>query len=105
MKKLIVALGLISLIVGVLLISVSAIPLSKWSTISVEHPKSELVLNKAFEVPSSSATTHVVYLAQGDNVTMNGAITAVGSSRSALKRLIVSVKDDSKRPLYREAIT
>ncbi len=99
MEKLVVALGLILLIVGVVLISGSAIPVSKWSTIFVENPKSELVLNKTFEVPASSFTTNIVYLAQGDNVTMNGAITAVGSSRSVSKELDFSVKADSETVL------
>ena len=96
MKKALLAIGIIFLIAGVTLASLSRIPISHWDTFTINnYPKSELALNEAFEIQAISSKTYTVNLSKNDELTINGAITQPGTNRSIGATIDFSIKDSS----------
>jgi hypothetical protein len=84
MRKKVLALGIVSLIVGITLISLASIPLSsRWVAFYIyDSHKSELILNKSFEVTQANITNYQVHLDAGDNITITAAISKPGTNRN-----------------------
>lgn len=105
MKKTLLALGIVAVILGITLASLSTIEVSRWTTFTVNRPDSELVLNEAFEIPPASIITRWVYLEAGVNVTINGAVSVPGSNRSIGSTIDFSVNNDSPVILQNRTVT
>jgi len=96
MKKAILAFGIILLIAGIALASLSSIPVPRWVTFAVDTPKSELILNKAFEIQSSDTATYSLNLYKDDNITITGAISQPETNRSIGAAIDFSINDSSQ---------
>jgi hypothetical protein len=105
MRKTPLALGIVAVILGIALASLATIPVSRWTTFTVNEPDSELVLNDAFEIPPASNITRWVYLEAGVNVTINGAVSVPGSNRSIGATIDFSINNDSPVLLQNRTIS
>lgn len=96
MKKSLLAFGIVLLIAGSTLGSISSISIPRWDTFTVDTPRSELILNKAFEIQASSNTAYTLNLNKNDTLTITGAITEPESNRSIGAIIDFSINDSSK---------
>jgi len=96
MKKALLVFGIILVIGGIALAGLSIISVSRWVTLTVDSPKSELTLNEAFEVSAATTTIYPLNLNENDNITINGAITKPGSNRTIGATIDFSINDNAQ---------
>jgi hypothetical protein len=96
MKKALLVFGIILLITGITLASLSSVIVSHWENFTVDSPESELVLNKAFETRASSISTYTLNLNKDDNLTITGAISKPQSNRSIGAAIDFSINDSAR---------
>jgi hypothetical protein len=96
MKKALLAFGILLLIAGIALASLSSFPVSRWVTFAVDAPMLELTLNKAFEIQASNTTTYTLNLTKDDKLTITGAISQPETNRSIGARIDFSINDSSR---------
>jgi hypothetical protein len=105
MKRALLTICIITLITGTALASLSSISVSRWEHFTVDSPRSELVLNKAFETQASSISTFTLNLTKDDNLTITGAISKPQSNRSIGAAIDFSIKDSAQTYLKYDRAT
>ena len=90
--------GIVLLIAGSTLTSLAIIPLSsRWVTRTFyDFPKSELILNKSFEIAQGNITNCQVHLEAGDTITMNAASSKPGTNRNVDAKIDFTFSDDTQ---------
>jgi hypothetical protein len=92
------AVGILTIIIGVMLVSLASSPLSAhWKSINVSNsPKSELIVNRNFEVAQESIVKIQFHLEKGDNITVNAAISEPGTNRQVGAKIAFVLRDDTQ---------
>lgn len=98
MDKTVLTIGIVLLIAGITLTSLAIIPLSsQWVTRTFyDFPKSEMILNKSFEVPQGNITSCQVHLEANDSLTMNAASLKPGTNRNSGAKIDFTFTDDTQ---------
>ena len=78
MKKAIIGIGVFALIIGILLIALPFVYVPKTVSEAYQDPKSSVIINESFVVPTSK-TTHTIYLNAGDSLNIQVTVTSGGS--------------------------
>ena len=96
MKKIIIALGVCILIVGILFVVLPFISIPRPFDFTVYVPKSQILLGEHFVVPPSNVT-HSIFLNAGDNVSMIVSVGTDGEINASANDVIdFSVNDGSQ---------
>ncbi len=98
MRKNVLALGATILILGITLIGLASVPVSsRWVTLTFyNYPKSELIVNRNFEVVQDSVVNYSVYLDEGNKITINAAISKPGTNRTVGAKIDFTLNDDTQ---------
>ena len=96
MKKTIVGLGVIILVIGSLLFTLPFISIDRSYNLSVEVPKSQILLGESFIVPASAVTQFPISLNAGDSVHISGIVNLAQLNRSVDDVIDFSVNDGSQ---------
>ena len=95
-KRLLIGSVVMLLILVIALASLVSIPVPRWVTFAVDTPKSELTLNKAFEIQASDTATYTLNLNKDDNITITGAISQPETNRSIGAAIDFSINGSSQ---------